>query len=82
MGNQYYSQSPELKARQREMTKCRMRAMRHLARMHKDEFRTLVYAEYAKAGLDVRKQGMSVAEKKQRQIARLKEKLAALESQQ
>lgn len=80
MGNQYYSQSPELKARQREMTKCRTRAMRQLTRMHKDEFRTLLHSEYAKAGLEVRKHGMSAAEKKQRKIDRLKAQLAALES--
>ena len=68
--------------RRRVMSWCRKTAHSKLARIHKDEYRALLRLEYAEAGIDVRPRGMTAAERKARRIARLREQIAALESEQ
>jgi hypothetical protein len=71
--------SEENKARLRAMQKCRKQALRRLSKAYHDEFRAFLRDEYAKAGLSVRGYE-SAAEKRAKQIADLKARIAALES--
>lgn len=79
--NKWSEMDPERKERYREASRCRTRALRQLAKIHKDEYATLCRAEFAKAGIEVNMHRMSETEKKYRQIERLRQKLAALETE-
>lgn len=79
--NSWADMDPERKARYREAGHCRNRALRQLAKIHKDEYMTLCRAEFAKAGIEVNTRQQSEKDKKYRQIERLKKKLAALENE-
>jgi hypothetical protein len=48
--------------------------------MHREQYKTLCLAEYVKAGLDIRPSGLTAEQKRQRAIQKLKDRLAALES--
>lgn len=67
------------KERIKTMQACRKVALRRLRDARRDEFRAFLRDEYAKAGLSVRGYE-SVAEKRAKQIADLKARIAALES--
>lgn len=67
------------KERLKAMQRCRKAALRRLSKAYHDEFRAFLRDEYAKAGLSVRGYE-SAAEKRAKQIADLKARIAALES--
>ena len=67
------------KARLRAMQRCRKQALKRLSKAYKDEFRAFLRDEYAKAGLSVRGYE-SASEKRAKEIATFKARIAALES--
>jgi hypothetical protein len=70
----------QIRERNRLAHKCRDRALRQLRAMHREQYKTLCLAEYVKVGLDIRPSGLTAEQKRQRAIQKLKDRLAALES--
>lgn len=67
------------KERAKQMAKCRKRAHARLAQAFKAEYRTFLREEYSRAGISARGYE-SAAERRAKEIAALKQRLAALES--